>query len=315
MHSDKIQVVDVDTSNIDDLVSVCSFKKLDNPIHKMGIDLKTEWIKDMLQTYGPCAKIAYLNRIPCGQILHYAEERDPLVTKPRARAIQVQCIFTSRPEARRRGVAKALLEHLLKDVKQPMACFHNQPCSFVFTSAFDTGEVFSQRRFFEHMGFKRAVNDSDTLYYPIAGTFAPRETAESREAFSDDEGRAVLLYSPTCQFSFEFAKQAEATIGAVAPKLPIRLVDEWKHPSEAIRRKGEKILVNGVPIRSFFSGEDEFKDDIKKALATRRRLGQHISEGRFLLTELSVHLLVLPKVWEGGASTFQMPVLRRILLP
>lgn len=269
MHSDRIQVVDVDTSNMDDLVFVCSFKKLDNRIHKMGVDLKTEWVKEMLQKYGSCAKIAYLNGIPCGQILHYAEELDPLITKPRERAIQVQCIFTSRPEARRRGVAKALLEHLLKDVEQPMACFHNQPCSFVFTSAFDTGEVFSQRGFFEHMGFKRAVNDSGILYYPIAGTYAPRETVESREAVSDDEGRAVLLYSPTCQFSFEFAKQAEAIIRAVDPDLPIRLVNEWEHPPEAIRRKGEKILVNGVPIRSFFSGENKFKDDIERALATR----------------------------------------------
>jgi len=269
MRSERIRVVDVDTSNINDLVSVCSFKKLGDPIHKMGVDLKTEWVKDMLQTYGSCAKIAYLGGIPCGQIVHYAEERDPLVTKPRERAIQVQCIFTSRPEARRKGVAKALLEHFLRDLEQPMAFFHNQPCSFVFTDAFDTGEVFSQRRFFEHMGFKRVVNGSDSLYYPIAGTYAPRETAESRKAVSDDEGRAVLLYSPTCQFSFEFAKRAEATIRAVAPKLPISLVNEWEHPSEAIRRKGEKTLVNGVPIRSFFSGENKFKDDIRKALATR----------------------------------------------
>ena len=269
MRSEEIRVVDVDTSNIDDLVSVCSFKRLNDPIHRMGVDLKTEWVKDMLQTYGSCAKIAYLDGIPCGQTLHYAEERDPLVTKPRERAIQVQCIFTSRPEARRKGVAKALLEHLLKDLEQPMACFHNQPCSFVFTDAFDTGEVFSQRRFFEHMSFKRAVNGSDILYYPIAGTYAPRETAESGEAVSDDEGQAVLLYSPTCQFSFEFAKRAEATIRAVAPKFPIRLVNEWEHPSEAIRRKEEKILVNGVPIRSFFSGEDKFKDDIRRALSIR----------------------------------------------
>ncbi len=269
MHSDRIRVVDVDTSNMDDLVFICSLEKLNDPIHMMGVDLKTEWVKDMSQKYGSCAKIAYLDGNPCGQILHYAEELDPLITKPRERAIQVQCIFTSKPEARRRGVAKALLSHFLKDIEQPMACFHNQPCSFVFTNAFDTGEVFSQRRFFEHMGFKRAVNDSDTLYYPIAGTYAPREAMEPRDAVSEDEGRAVLLYSPTCQFSFEFAKKAEATIRAVDPELPIRLVNEWEHPSEAIRRKREKILVNGVPIRSFFSGEDKFKDDIERALATR----------------------------------------------
>jgi len=269
MHSDRIRVVDVDTSNIDDLVFVCSFKKLRDPIHKMGIDLKTEWVREMLQKYGACAKIAYLDEIPRGQILHYAEELDPLVTKPRERAIQVQCIFTSRPEARRKGVAKALLNHLLRDLKRPMAYFHNQPCSFVFTNAFDTGEVFSQRRFFEHMGFKRAVNDSDILYYPIAGTHTPEQIAEPREAISEDKGRAVLSYSPTCQFSFEFAKQAEAIIRAVDPELPVHRINEWERPSEAIRRKRDKILVNGVPIRSFFSGEDKFKDDIRRALATR----------------------------------------------
>jgi len=267
MYSDQIRVVNVDASNIDDLAFVCSFKRLDDPIHRRGVDLKAEWVKDMLHKYGSCAKIAYLGGIPCGQILHYAEEFDPLVTDPRERAIQVQCIFTSRPEARRKGVAKALLNHLLRGLERPMACFHSQPCSFVFTSAFDTGEVFSQRRFFEHMGFKRAVNDSGILYHPIAGTYAPKEITEPREAIGEDKGRAVLLYSPTCQFSFEFAKQAEATIRAVDPELPIRLINEWEHPSEAIRRKREKILVNGTPIRSFFSGEDKFKDDIRRALA------------------------------------------------
>jgi len=269
MRSDQIRVVDVDVSNTDDLVSVCSFKRLDDPLHRTGMELKRNWIRDMLSRYGACAKIAYLSGIPCGQILHYAEKLDPLVEKPREGAVRVQCIYTSRVEARRKGMAKALLSNLLRDLGQPMACFSSQPCSFLFTNAFDTGEVFSQRRFFEHVGFKEATDDSGMLYYPIAGSYVPTEATRSREGIDQDRGRAVLLYSPTCQFSYEFIEKAEATIRAVDPKLPIRLVNEWEHPSEALRRRGEKIVVNGVPIRSFFSGEDKFRHDIERALATR----------------------------------------------
>ncbi len=269
MRSDEIRVVDVDVSNIDDLVSVCSFKKLDDPVHRIGVELKKNWIRDMLRSYGTCAKIAYLSGIPCGQILHYAEKLDPLVEKPREGAVRVQCVHTSRLDARRKGVAKALLNNLLRDLGQPMACFCNQPCGFVFTSAFDTGEVFSQRRFFEHVGFKDAIDDSGMLYYPIAGNYVPIEAPRSREAIDQDRGRAVLLYSPTCQFSYEFIGKAEATIRAVDPKLPILLVNEWERPSEALRRRGEKIVVNGVPIHSFFSGEGKFRNDIERALATR----------------------------------------------
>jgi len=267
MCSDKIRVVDVNASNIDDLVLVCSFKKLDDPLHRMGMELKKKWVRDMLRSYGACAKIAYLGGIPCGQILYYAEKLDPTVEKPREGAVRVQCIFTSRPEARRKGVAKALLNDLLKDLGQPMACFGDRPCSFVFTNAFDTGEAFTQRRFFERAGFKEAEDDSDIVYYPVAGNYAFRETAQPRGTLDQDKGRAVLLYSPTCQFSFEFAKKAEATIRAVDPKLPICVVNEWEHPSEAIQRTGEKIIVNAVPIRSFFLGEDEFKRDVERALA------------------------------------------------
>lgn len=112
MHRDEIQVVDVDHSNIDDLVYVCSFKRLGDPIHRIGIELKKRWVRETLRDYGSCAKIAYLDGVPCRQILHYPERLDPVVENPREGAVKVQCIFISRPEARRRGAANSILGSL-----------------------------------------------------------------------------------------------------------------------------------------------------------------------------------------------------------
>jgi len=41
-----------------------------------GVRLKRLWLKEMLDNYGSCAKIAYHNDKPAAQILYYPEVAD-----------------------------------------------------------------------------------------------------------------------------------------------------------------------------------------------------------------------------------------------
>lgn len=77
---EKIRIENLQDSNIEDFIHVCSSKRLNDPIHQQGIRLKRQWLHEMLEKYGPCAKVAYYNGKPVAQILFYPEEAD--VTKP-----------------------------------------------------------------------------------------------------------------------------------------------------------------------------------------------------------------------------------------
>ena len=67
----EITVKDVDASNIYDVFRVCSHSRLDDPLQKKGMELKRRWLNRMLEKYGPCTKIAYLDGRPVAQILYY----------------------------------------------------------------------------------------------------------------------------------------------------------------------------------------------------------------------------------------------------
>ena len=61
MAGGEVHIEDLQKSNLDDLIYVCSSKKLNDPIHMKGVALKKAWLKEMLERYRPFAKIAYLN--------------------------------------------------------------------------------------------------------------------------------------------------------------------------------------------------------------------------------------------------------------
>ncbi|MBS7636926.1 hypothetical protein KEJ37_06310, partial [Candidatus Bathyarchaeota archaeon] len=63
-------------SNIDDAIYVCSSKRLSDPVHQEVLGSKSFGFKEMLDKYGSCAKIAYYNDKPAAQILFYPEAAD-----------------------------------------------------------------------------------------------------------------------------------------------------------------------------------------------------------------------------------------------
>ena len=83
-------------SNIDDLIYVCSRHRLQDPIHRKGVEIKKEWLKRMLKEIGSIAKIAYFNDEPVAQILYYPEEIILALEFKRKQVICVHCIYNSK---------------------------------------------------------------------------------------------------------------------------------------------------------------------------------------------------------------------------
>jgi len=268
MTSDRIRLENLQRSNIDDLIYVCSSKRLDDPLHLNGVALKKAWLREMLERYGPCAKIAYLNEKPVAQILFYPEEADPTDPLRRRGVIRLDCVYNSMPEARQLGVATKLLQSLVEDCRWGIGCLRGTPCRFIVATPFNTGEALSMLQFYSKRGFKPSPTEPDIMYLPISEPYQAGPTQGEYEPLPEDRGRAVLSYSPACEFSYPFAFRISELIKETAPVLPIEFINEWERPEEALKRKHCKIVVNARPIKTFFMDKENFQREVREALKT-----------------------------------------------
>jgi len=266
MTSNKIRVENLQRSNIDDLIYVCSSKRLNDPLHLKGVALKKAWLREMLEKYGPCAKIAYLNEKPVAQTLFYPEEADPTNPLRRRGVIRLDCVYNSMPEARQLGVATKLLQSLVEDCREGRGCLRGTPCRFIVATPFNTGEGLSMSQFYSKRGFKASPTESNIMYLPISEQYQAGLTQGEYEPLPEDRGRAVVLYGPACEFSYPFAFRISELIKEVAPVIPIELINEWERPEEALKRKRCTIVVNARPIKTFFMDKEKFQREVKEAV-------------------------------------------------
>jgi len=292
---DKIRIEDLTESNIEDLISVCSSKRMDDPIHRQGVNLKRQWLREMLRKYGSVAKIAYFEDKPVAQIFFYPEESDLTNASPRKNVLRMLCIYNPATSAQKHGIGTKLLQSLVSDAKKRKTCLGNKPCKFILVKAFNTGEFLPMPEFFKKNGFLPTPENEEMLYYPVEGNYEQTSSMQvlrgvnawdgsaqvegnyeqaspmqEYEPLPEDRGRAVILYSPVCQFSYQFAKKMEEQIREVAPNLPIDLINEWEKPEEAIKRRNNVLIVNAKPIRTFFMDSVKFKEEVRLALSEKR---------------------------------------------
>lgn len=261
MH-EKIRIENLQDSNIEDLIYVCSSKSGD-PFHQQGIKLKRLWLHKMLDKYGSCAKIAYYNGKPAAQILYYPEEADIAKEFRREGVLIINCVYNPTPEAQKIGIATELLQKVIQDVKMKKSCLGKKPCKFILAKAFNTGELLPLPEFYRKNGFL-PTGERRMLYLPIEGGYEPAPKAEY-EPLEEDKDRAIIFYSPTCQFSYTFAKRIEEIIREVLPYIKIEMIDEWEKPEESIKRKNWWLVVNAKPIQTFFMETEKFKEEIRRA--------------------------------------------------
>jgi len=265
---EKTRVENLSESNIDDLIYVCSSKRLNDPIHKQGIELKKQWLRKMLNEYGSIAKIAYYNDKPVAQILYYPEEADVTKASKRKNVLVIMCVYNPTSTAQRHGIATELLRGVIQDAKHRKTCLYNEPCKFILAKAFDTGELLPMSEFYRKNGFLPTPEGS-SFYLPIEGNYEPATPTEEYEPLSEDENKAVIFFGPTCQFSYPFAKRIEELIREVAPDIKIEMVDEWEKPEESVKRKNWWLIVNARAIKTFFMDTARFKEEIGHAIGKK----------------------------------------------
>jgi GNAT superfamily N-acetyltransferase len=260
---EKVRIENLQESNIEDLIYVCSSKRLTDPIHQQGMTLKKQWLHKMLNTYGPCAKIAYYNGKPAAQILYYPEEADLAKEFRREGVLIINCIYNPTSEAQKIGIGKRLLQEVIKEVKRKKSCLGDKPCKFILAKAFSTGELFPMPEFYKKNGFL-PTSEGSMLYLPMEGMYEPNPKVEY-EPLKEDANKTIIFYGPICQFSYPFAKRIEQIIREVLPDIKIELISEWEKPEESIKRKNWWLIVNAKPIQTFFMDTENFKKEIKEA--------------------------------------------------
>ena len=158
-----ISVRDVNDINFNDLISVCTPVVKDD-IARRSVEIKRDWVLNMLNKYGSVAKIGYFNDEPVAQLLYYPTIADPII-RGRDNVLIIHCIYNRVPRAQCKGIAKALFRSLLSDIK------NEGRYKFIITHAFATGEFMSQKDFFLRIGFKKipGINDDEYLYYSVYG--------------------------------------------------------------------------------------------------------------------------------------------------
>jgi GNAT superfamily N-acetyltransferase len=262
-----VHIEDLDGSNIDDLIFVCSSKRLGDAIHQEGMSLKRQWLREMLDAYGPCAKVAYYRGRPVAQILYFPEAADRTRATKREGVLTIHCTYNPVPGAQRMGIGKKLVNQVIEDAKQRRTCLGNQPCRFIVARSFDTGEFLSLPKFYERCGFVPAAEAGKPVFYlPVEGAYEPAVSAGEYVPLEKDQGKVVIFYEPMCQFGYPFAKTIEKLVRDVAPNVRIEMINEWEHPRESIERKNWWLVVNAKPIHAFFMDTENFKREVKEAL-------------------------------------------------
>lgn len=261
-----LEIVDVSEGNTDDLIFVCSHGVLSDPKYATGIELKRKWVRKMIENVGVCAKMAYLENKPVGQILFQPETSNTADPSPREGVLYLHCIFVPFPEAQKKGVATALLESLLGDCRARPEKLGLKECRFVMTRAFDIRRFLSQPDFFKRKGFTNCPDGGpNDLYVLISGEYEPKPKV-SYGTLEEDLNRAAVIFGSSCEFGHVFAMRAVELIREVAPDLPVTLINGEEQPEESRKRAGEWLIVNANPIKAWVGDTEAFKKEVSEAL-------------------------------------------------
>ncbi len=258
----KVRIEDLNIKNVDDLSLCLSREMAKNPLFKRGLEEKRVWALSMVKRGFHLAKIAYLGSEPVGLIQYRV--------KPDEKIVWIDCIYVRGEENQRKGIGKALLQSLIRDVKKPMESLNGEQPKALVTYAFETKAGYPQHLFYLKMGFKKVVEeDPHFLYLPFEPgyVYKPKPKDEAYKPIKEDEGKAIILYFPDCPFSYYFADKMKSIIREVAPQIPVEIINTFERPEEAEKRGSELFacIVNMKQIKTFVADREAFKAEVEKA--------------------------------------------------
>lgn len=257
-----VEIADLSIENVDDVFRICSHSKLSDPIQKRGIRLKRRWLLEILEN-GPPTKIAYINGRPVAQILFYPETIIPFIRNPRKGVVKIHCVYNPFPTDRGKGIGTLLLKSLIEDCRRGMKILEGRKCTFIVAKPFETREGLSLSSFYSKLGFKKGRGE---LFLEISEEYKPRVEVEY-EPLPEDKGKALIFYNPLCEYSYPFAVRVRGMLRNIEPALEVELIDEWLRPWESLKRGEHWLIVNAIPIKSFWTEKDAFKREVESALA------------------------------------------------
>jgi len=256
-------IEDVSKENLKDVLGICSGNTpSEDPVLEKGRELKRRWLLDMLERYGPCAKIAYLDEKPVAQILFYPEETMPYIPNPRKDVIYLKCIFNPVPEAQRRGVGGALLKALIDECHTGLDCLGGRPCRFMITRPFPHEGYLPLNEFYEKYGFAQGHRE---MFLEIEGKYVPAEIPEYRP-LPEDRGRIILTHNPDCEWGYFLVKTARELIQDKYPDLIIETYNSWEKPEEYKKRPHLPLVMASTIVNAQFVDSSVFWIDQKAYL-------------------------------------------------
>jgi len=249
-----IRIEDVTTDTIDDLINVCIPDEPVDPLLTEGINTKKIWAQKVLETYGSFAKLAYDETL--AGMIQFLPDVDE-------RIIEIQCIFVPQIKNHRRGVGTQLLKALMKDMKSPKPYFDHKKPEALVTYAFDVPGRYPQHKFYQKMGFTN-VDDPYLMYYPLESGF--KYTEKEFVPQEEDAGKVLIFYDPSCPFNASFREKIVESIKEIT-NIPVKIINTFENREE-IKKRGNVpyCVVNKKPIESFVLDEEDFQQEVKKAL-------------------------------------------------
>lgn len=248
-----IHIKDVTTDTIDDLINVCIPGKPVDPLLIEGINAKRRWALKVLNTYGSFAKLAYDETL--AGMIQFLPDVDE-------RIIEIQCIFVPQAKDHRRGIGTQLLKALIEDMKSPKPYFDHKKPEALITSAFDVPGRYPQHKFYQKMGF--TMDDPHLMCYPLESGF--KYTKKEFVPQEEDAGKVLIFYDPSCPFNASFREKIVKSIKEITD-IPIKIINTFEN-REKVKKRGNVpyCVVNKKPIESFVLDEEDFQQEVRKAL-------------------------------------------------
>ena len=263
-------IKEVSEDNICDLIEVCTPKKI-GLAFIIGMRIMEDWARSIISKYGVVGEVAYNGEEPVAALVHFPAWEDPLMRDLKG-VMYLQCLYNPNPVHHGKGVGSSLVKATIKHARE------SGLYEYVITHAFETNEYVSQRRFLTAFGFRRIPDSSEEdLYYPLGDAEWVHGVPRTfwKGAFADyipkerHVGKAVIYYTPTCQYGYVLAERAREVINEIDPSYPVTLINYWERPNEYISDGGHWLIVNAHPIDTLSIKREEFRREVLKAMQYR----------------------------------------------
>lgn len=255
------QIKDVIKENLDSFIKLCiPSDKIKDRLFIKGIKKKKIWAEKILKKYGNFAKVAYKDDKPVGFIQYILKEEEKIV--------EIRCIFIPEKENLRKGIGKKLLFSLIDDVITKNSISSGMLFNALINYPIDIPNWFKESEFFKKYGFKEILLDGlSCLYYPLKENYIYKPKEEAYIPLDEDKGKALIFYDPACPFSIYFSESIEKIIKNINASIKIRHINLFEESIEISKRgKFYNVIVNKIPIKSFFLDKENFEKEVKEAL-------------------------------------------------